>query len=82
MQKQERPGHLLPRLHGVRCLSLLSLNPKGWDTRVNEEKTKTLTWMKEHRGCQQPRHIWQGPTQHGEKPVERGCQGEFGSRAP
>ena len=40
----------------------------------------TLTWMKEHRGCQQPQHIWQGPTQHGEKPVERGC--EFGSRAP
>ena len=32
MKKQERPGHLFPGLHGARCLSLLSLNPKGWDT--------------------------------------------------
>ena len=49
---------------------------------VRGEKPLTLTCIKENRGCQQPRHIWQGPTQHGGKPVERGCQAESGSRAP
>ena len=32
VMKQERPGHLLPRLHGAKCISLLSLNHKGRDT--------------------------------------------------
>ena len=49
---------------------------------VDGEKTLTLTWMKEHRMCQQPRRIWQGPTQYGEKPAVRGCKDESGSRAP
>ena len=49
---------------------------------VNGEKTLTLTWMKEHRRCQQPRHIWQGPTQYGEKPAARDSQDESCSRAP
>ena len=85
MQKQERPGHLLSHLHGVTCpSSCLSIPRAGIPEHltVNEEKALTLTWMKEHRRCQHPRHIWQGPTQHREKPVERGSQGESGSRAP
>ena len=85
VQKQERPRHLLPRLHGVRCpSSCLSIPRAGAPEHltVNEEEAMTLTWMKEHRGCQHPRHIWPGPTQHREKPVKRDCQGESGSRAP
>lgn len=38
MKKQERPGHLLPSLHGARCPSLLSLNPKGWDTGASDSR--------------------------------------------
>lgn len=48
VKKQERPGHLLHSLHGAECPSLLSLNPKGWDTGASDsrwEETKTLTWM-------------------------------------
>ena len=43
MEKQERPGHPLPGLHGVRCLSLLSLNPKGWDTLASDSR-----WVENH----------------------------------
>ena len=83
VQKQGRQWLLIPSLQGQDVLpSCLSIPRAGIPEHltVTEEKAMTLTWMKEHRGCQQPQHIWQGPTQHGEKPVERGC--EFGSRAP
>ena len=36
VQKQEQLGLLLPRLHGVKCPSFLSLNPKGWDTSASD----------------------------------------------
>ena len=41
-----------------------------------------LTCIKEHTRRQQPWHIWQGPTQRGEKPAVRGWKDESGSRAP
>ena len=45
VQKQERPGCLLPGLHGVRCLSIWFLNPKGWDWHLtgDGETAKILT---------------------------------------
>ena len=36
VQKQGRQQLLLPSLQGARCPSLLSHNPKGWDTRASD----------------------------------------------
>lgn len=78
VEGQDRPqpawGQVsLPLLSQAQGLGYLRISQTG--------RKQTLTWMKEHRGFQQPRCIWQGPIPHGETPVAGGCRDESGSRA-